>query len=959
MKKIISFYIAISFCTLAFATMATPEILTHIQPDGTCISYRLIGDEYAHLQTTLDGYVVESNAEGALVYEGTNTLAHNANTRSAQELQMLSGISKGKATELLQKQMRKSAQQQQVAATFPLTGSPKCLVILVEFTDLKFSTKDAKQAFNNMLNQEGYNKDGAIGSCRDYFRACSYGKFTPQIEAFGPFTVSHNYSFYGANSGSSDKNVKQMIEEACELCAESGVKLADYDNDKNGILDNVFVYYAGHNEAEGASANHIWPHRSSLGGGIYVDGIQIYDYACTSELKGANGTSMAGIGTFCHEFSHVLGLSDVYNTDNSNDYTIGTWDLMANGNYNGGGKTPPTHTAGERFMLGWIKPEQLKEAGAYTLAPSDTCPQVYLIAATDHNLSWSSPSPSEYFLLENRQHVGWDEPSTSLPGTGMLVWHVDYNAGAWSMNNPNNGNPKRYHLEEANGNKGYSNAGDPYPGTAKVTQFSPMLHNGTVLDMPIVNISVNENIVSFTYKSDDNNKLIFLPGQLPTLQATYNSSRRESTFVPQLVQVRGEKLDVEQPITIKATGTGFYISKNQIGWVTELTYNAEEDSSFQSEIYVKYEPRKQVCDIRTGTLTAKNGSSMQVLNLKGTSPRPVLISQPKISKIAELTPYSFKVYWQPEKDAEAYYVTLYTLTDGEESTTESFEKFGKETGIVEAGWDANFCRTSSTNKQDGSYAVWFQQTDEQLTSPTYVQPITKLSTWLGAPATDEDEVGYLYLEANNGEEWTHIDTIAIKRTTKKYTYEKEFDEFLGYIQFRFTYKEVGGKGVCIDAFKATCNKKTIYTYKQREKTIEADPNDTQGKNTMFYASDLIPNTTYYVQLQCSEDKGCSENLTPLTVPLQITTLPGEDPDSKKLTYDAEKHTVYLPEATNSGMVYVYSVDGQLVFSTNVEPTNNVVFLPVEQWRKAETYIVKYAPNDKLARKAPAIKIVVK
>ena len=137
-------------------------------------------------------------------------------------------------------------------------------------------------------------------------------------------TLSNGYAYY-------DTHVARMIVEACNLVADQGVDMTQYDTDNDGRLDNVFVYYAGHNEAEGAASNTIWPHRSVVTTGDRVQGKLIYDYACTSELRGSAGTSMCGIGTFCHEFGHVLGLPDYYDTERSGAYTIGSWDIMCSG----------------------------------------------------------------------------------------------------------------------------------------------------------------------------------------------------------------------------------------------------------------------------------------------------------------------------------------------------------------------------------------------------------------------------------------------------------------------------------------------------------------------------------------------------------------------------------------------------------------------------------------------------
>ena len=47
---------------------------------------------------------------------------------------------------------------------------------------------------------------------------------------------------------------------------------------------------------------------------------------------------------------------------------------------------------------------------------------------------YNKGNENEYFLLENRQLEGWD---ASLPGSGLLILHVDYDADVWAANEPN------------------------------------------------------------------------------------------------------------------------------------------------------------------------------------------------------------------------------------------------------------------------------------------------------------------------------------------------------------------------------------------------------------------------------------------------------------------------------------------------------------------------------------------
>ena len=170
------------------------------------------------------------------------------------------------------------------------------------------------------------------------------------------------------------------------------------------------------------------------------DGYKIYSYSSSGELW-SNNTS-CGIGTICHEFSHCLGLPDIYPT-NTNDSSlpisiVDEWDLMDGGNGSNRGWCPPNYSALEKMQLGWLTPTELTADTVITGMKSvSDGGEVYLIRHTEN----------EYYLLENRQWQGWD---VSVPGHGLLVWHVNYNASKWNNNVVNNtaGKPN-YHLVTA------------------------------------------------------------------------------------------------------------------------------------------------------------------------------------------------------------------------------------------------------------------------------------------------------------------------------------------------------------------------------------------------------------------------------------------------------------------------------------------------------------------------------
>ena len=503
-----------------YAVRATPYPITITQKDGSEITVYLRGNEFYHYKTTLDGYLLTSDTDGILNYAeldkkgdlvNTRIKASNIDKRSIKERELLKRLTPNvnlTRKSRIQRSMlsTKIAAASTVRKKYPLIGAPKSLVILVNFKDVRFVTPVPKTAFTNLLNQTGYNTNGGTGSARDYFYDNSMKVFNPSFDVAGPFNLPDSMSYYGKNlSNGDDKDPQQMVIDACTLAANSGVDFSQYDTDNDGFVDNIFIYYAGYNEAEGAADNTVWPHRWSLNNGnTKFNGKIIYDYACTSELKGKTGSNMCGIGTFVHEFGHVLGLLDYYPTDGATHHTLSYWSVMDAGPYLNSGRTPPAYSAYDRFYLDWLKPTELKVAGEYSLENLTTSNKAYIITQNgNHNLNGANPSPLEFFTLENRQNSGWD---LYLKGHGMIITRIYYNASDWNNNEPNNDpNAMGVDIIEADGLASDGNLpGDPFPGSKFINSYTPTLRSGTELtNKPLTQITELNGIITFGFISND------------------------------------------------------------------------------------------------------------------------------------------------------------------------------------------------------------------------------------------------------------------------------------------------------------------------------------------------------------------------------------------------------------------------------------------------------------------------
>ena len=212
------------------------------------------------------------------------------------------------------------------------------------------------------------------------------------------------------------------------------------------------------------------------------------------------GSRPDGVGTFIHEFSHVMGLPDLYATDYSTAFTPGEWSVLDYGPYNNDGCTPPIYSIYERYALGWIEPTVID--GPATIRLDNVMENKGCIIPTKR--------ANEFFLLENRQQTGWD---TFIPGHGMLVWHVDYNSYIWAQNTVNNNASHQYvDLEEADNIRSENTrAGDAFPGTSKVTSFtdtttpSMKTWTGAKLNLPITDITETDGIITFNVAGGDIN----------------------------------------------------------------------------------------------------------------------------------------------------------------------------------------------------------------------------------------------------------------------------------------------------------------------------------------------------------------------------------------------------------------------------------------------------------------------
>ena len=482
MRKIVLIAVLCVMVCSVWAVPARKGGIVTTQPDGSQITVYQHGDEHFHWMTNEEGEWIELKHDG---------FYHVVEALSREQIEA----------------RRVASSKRAAMAAYPLNVAPRGLVILVNFADVAFETEKAEM--DSMLTGVNYTRNysythknktynvSSQGSARQYFQDASNGQYNPQFDVVGPVTINNNHSYYGKNnSAGQDSKPEYMIEEACKLAdTECNVDFSQYDNDGDGFVDFVFVIYAGYGEADGGASTTIWPHAwnlySAAGKKCEVDGKKVDLYACGNELDNYSKTH-TGIGTFCHEFSHVLGLPDLYVTNKASHNTLNEWDIMDYGPYNNEGNTPPAYSAYERFFLGWLQPRLIVDAENVELKDIQESNEALLISSTDqHNLIGNDPEPTTFYLVENRQQEGWDK---HLPGHGMMLTKIQYNYNRWYQNTVNNSSSKMgVDLVEANGKASNSGkATDLFPAGA--SQYLG------IEDHTIEAIEEVDGVIKFKYK---------------------------------------------------------------------------------------------------------------------------------------------------------------------------------------------------------------------------------------------------------------------------------------------------------------------------------------------------------------------------------------------------------------------------------------------------------------------------
>ena len=464
MKRILLSISAVLAAIAIQAMPVKPGIWRNITlADGTVVKAELVGDEHLTYWRTADGACYrQTPSAGVFSKVELSALQSEYDAVVAQKAAREKAILESARTSMPVKKVEGSKFQ----------GKKKCLVILANFADTKFKPEHTLDLYKQIINGENYSDEtlGFKGSVRDYFKAQSGGQFEIDFDVVGPVDLPKGYAGYGKNDASGRDQtalVYPMVEDAVSLAKDQVTDWKQYDWDGDGLVEEVFVLYAGHGQATyPQDPDLVWPHKSAIDPMTVADGVKVSVYACSCELGATE--AIDGIGAFCHEFSHCMGLKDHYDI-NGRGYGTGFWDIMCFGCYNGNSFLPAEYNSYEKMFCGWKEPIVLNAE------PQKIEGMKALAAGGDTYIFYNDGNENEYYMLENRQKTGWD---AALPGEGLIVLHVDYSKGAWEDNQVNyNAARQRMTVIPADNTLGSTDedkAGDawPYQGNNSLTNYS-------------------------------------------------------------------------------------------------------------------------------------------------------------------------------------------------------------------------------------------------------------------------------------------------------------------------------------------------------------------------------------------------------------------------------------------------------------------------------------------------------
>lgn len=740
------------------------------QADGSWLTVVVKGDEFGHITLSDDGEPLCFNAkthnyEFATLKDGklavSGVVASDASHRSAMARKFLASREKSSLIQAFdanrqQKMLQladvntfpgaKGVMQRVRTKNFPCVGEQHTLVILVEFSDQKFSTVgDDPQAFyTRMYNEAGFtHSSGQKGSARDFYMDSSFGLFQPTFDVIGPVVLPKSYAYYGEDvSGDGDSNARlaEFVKTACTL-ADPLVDYSKYDLDGDGIVDNIYFCYAGYGEADSDHSESIWPHSANYESlarvtgmdetQLVLDGKRIGSYACGNEIYGiAKTPTVMGIGTFVHEFGHVLGLTDHYDIYyNAKSFTPDAFDTMASGSYNNNAHTPPVFNAFERGELGWIDYIDMTTSmdSINVLPDLKDSNKAYRIQV-------DGTDGDEYFVLENRQKKGWD---AYLPGHGMLLWHIDYDANAWKNNQVNiYPSHPRVDLVEADGKLTEdTRSGDPFPGTDHVTSYA-------VTSWGKVNIL---NLDDIEEKDD-------------TIRVLLGGTKYQLDPISWKVKEIGIRDITVSWSPVKEANKYIVNVYQQVDGVKTLAKSSVFRDCVEGTVDGLLPNTDYEVEVLAGRGSYVSPTQQQVVHTQNVPFKERVVSN---LAVTEKTAGGFTASWDAIEDADDYLVTLTKMEYAAEGVADGYD-FSSNLSGLPSDWETNASIASSPYGV-AAPSLRMNQNDQYLKVAYSNKKLSGIQFYL---CTSRTAKGELFVEVYKNHQWENIATIAVDDESK-------------------------------------------------------------------------------------------------------------------------------------------------------------------------------------------------
>ena len=460
MKKLFAFVIASLFvASNIWAAKSAGTAMLVFQSDGQAVTIQLLGDEDFSWYQTVDGallvregsdYFIAKVEKGELV--STGILAHDEDDRTEAENAAIAAQDKNtffaQADNSVKKRRNAIARLDKKNFS-PHMGEIHIPIILMNYTDKKFALGNGDkeklyEVFEEYFNGEektpytSETRFQGYSSVRQYFIDASNGKFTPVFDLYGPYETFNEHDYYGKAKGKTSTLLTEAVE-----CADEDIDFSKYDSNNDGNVDLVYILYAGTGANLSGNRNDVWPacwynRTITTNENKIINVIGVANELAASSYQGE--PVRAGIGVFCHEMSHGLGLPDLYWTlgykpkDANGNVDFDNcgpedWDIMDGGENLYNGMWPCQYTAWEREYMGWEDAEELVGAQNITLAPRNKGGKAYRIT--------NPADPYEFYTIEHTGYDGWNYYLNRQYGNGMLIMHITTTAEGFTMA-PNN-----------------------------------------------------------------------------------------------------------------------------------------------------------------------------------------------------------------------------------------------------------------------------------------------------------------------------------------------------------------------------------------------------------------------------------------------------------------------------------------------------------------------------------------